>query len=97
VFAGDDGWLAIDRCMRRMTLARGDAQVPGPRLGDGVRTLIRSLPGTRRERVHDRALTAWAERAAGHGRTDLPTPSDALRALHAVESIEAAAHNTLPG
>jgi hypothetical protein len=83
--------------MRRMTLARGDVHLPGPRRGDGMRTLIRSLPGTRRERVYDRALAAWAERAAGHGRTDLPTPHDGLRALRAVESIEAAAHNALSG
>ena len=28
VIAGSDGWLAVDRCMRRMTLARGDVHLP---------------------------------------------------------------------
>jgi myo-inositol 2-dehydrogenase / D-chiro-inositol 1-dehydrogenase len=97
VFAGDDGWLAVDRCLRRMTLTRDGIDLPAPRRGDGMRTLIRSLPGNRRELVHDRALSAWVERAAGHHRTDLPTPDDGLRALAAVESIESVSHNTLPG
>ena len=90
VFAGDDGWLAIDRCLRRLTLVRGGVALPGPRIGDGVRTLVRSLPVARRERVHEHALSAWIERAAGHRGPELPTPSDGLRALEWVESIEAA-------
>jgi len=92
VFAGSEGWLAVDRCARRMTLALGDSR-PGsrPRV-DALRTRLRGLPVVRRERVFGRALRAWAGCVAGEPRPpELATVHDGLRALEAVESIEAAA------
>ncbi len=92
VFAGDDGWLAFDRCARHLVVSRDYRQPPARPRADALRTRVRSLPLIGRERVFARALKAWAEAAAGGERAgELATLGDGLRALEAVESIEAVA------
>ena len=92
VFAGDQGWLAVDRGARTWTLARGSGPPrTHPRAGAPVLRRIRSLPVLRRERVFSRALHAWVGEVRGEPAPDLATPHDGLRALEGVESIETAA------
>ena len=91
VFAGERGWLAIDRCARRLTIAHGAARPRGSHRADALLGRVRGLPVVRRERIFGRALRAWVGRASGHGSADLPAPRDGLRALQQVEAIEAAA------
>jgi predicted dehydrogenase len=92
VFAGDEGWLAVDRSARTWTLARDAGRArTHPRAGAGTLARLRSLPVLRRDRVIARALHAWIGAAHGRPTPELPTVHDGLRALEVVEAVEAAA------
>jgi predicted dehydrogenase len=90
VVAGDEGWLAIDRCARRLTLARGGARPRQRRRVDALRRRLYALPVVRRERIFGRALGAWLDGASQGTPDGLPSLADGLRALEAVSAIEAA-------
>jgi len=92
VFAGERGWMAVDRCARRVSVARARER-PLARPGlDALRGRLLGLPVVRRERIFGRALRAWVQCANGGPQApQLATVADGLRALEAVESIEAAA------
>jgi predicted dehydrogenase len=91
LFAGDEGLLGIDRCMRRVWVRRS-GQGPVRRTGtDALRSRVLTLPLIRRERVFGRALRAWVAHATGSPRApQLATTRDGLATLEDIESIEAA-------
>jgi predicted dehydrogenase len=92
VFTGERGWIAVDRCLRRVTVAAG-AGVPRYRpRADAVRATLLGMPLVRRERTFARALGAWVRCARGGPRApELATPADGLSSLEAIERVEAAA------
>jgi predicted dehydrogenase len=92
VFAGEEGWLAVDRRSRRLTLAYGEDRPRRRPRADALRAQLHHLPVVGRERIFARALRAWVGCArGGQWVPELATLRDGLRALEAVESIEAAA------
>lgn len=87
VFAGDDGWLAVDGLTGRVSIARN----VGARHARSRRDALHTLPLVGREHVSDLAIEAWARRAAGLPAARLPAPADAVQALEAIVAIERAA------
>jgi predicted dehydrogenase len=90
VIAGDRARLEIDRHAARVALVPNGARAPRPGARERVRAGMRSLPVLGRERFFALALRAWVERIQGADH-ELPGVRDGLRALQAVEAIEAVA------